>query len=185
MKSNIALITALISALAAGATAPSNQYIVASSYSASGCDGESDQAVEIETGKCYHAWEECLNNPVLKPGCDFLAMQPYGTDLSFIASCTNGNISVVAYNGKGCDNPSTAIQNGAQIGIPVDTCVVNYKFKCSDYTSTETENTEHKITKHNGTETKPKMAPSATYSASAGFYVIPEMAIGLLGVLFF
>ena len=166
MNSNIFLISASLLALAANAQ--TKKYIIGSSYSISGCDGKSDQSVNIETGKCYYAKEACIDNPNLKPGCDFLSMQSLGTDLSFVATCSNGNISVVGFNGKSCNNPSAAIQNGTTLDIPVDTCILNFKLKCSDEKST----------------TKTSAAPTATYSVSAGFTAIPGMAMGLLGILF-
>ena len=158
MQSKVNLITA--SLLVMSANAQSNKYIVANSFASAGCGGESSGTTNINTGQCYYAKEECGKNPALAPECEFLKAQTLGEDLSFKATCSGGKISAVAFNGKGCDNPATAIANGTAIQIPGDVCLANFKLQCSD-------------------------DPNAKAKASsAGLAAIPGMITGILAFLF-
>ena len=130
MHSKLNLITAFL--LGMSANAQSNKYIVANSFAAAGCGGESSGTTHINTGQCYYLKEECGKNPALAPECKLFKAQTLGEDLSFKATCSAGKISIVVFNGKGCDNPATALANGTALQTPDNVCLSNFKLQCSD-----------------------------------------------------
>lgn len=104
------------------------KYVVANSYSAAGCDGSITDVTSISTDQCFYAKSECLNNPSLKPECEFLAAQSLGDDLSFIAECKGGVLSALAFKGRGCTanaNGSNVYNDGQPLTIPAKICISN------------------------------------------------------------
>jgi len=110
----------------------SKKYVVANAFESSGCGGDVTEISSINTGQCYYAKKECVTNPDLAPECDFLRSQPFGDDISFIATCEGDKILAKAFNGEGCTDASKAIANGQTLPIPVDQCLLNFKLGCSD-----------------------------------------------------
>jgi hypothetical protein len=107
----------------------SKKYVVANAFESSGCGGDVTEISSINTGQCYYAKKECVTNPDLAPECDFLRSQPFGDDISFIATCEGDKILAKAFNGEGCTDASKAIAN---LPISVNQCLLNYKLVCSD-----------------------------------------------------
>jgi hypothetical protein len=108
------------------------KYVVANTFGSAGCDGSVVGVTSISTDKCFYAKDECLNNPDLKPECEFLASQSLDEDLSFIAECKNGVLSALAYKGRGCStngNASKAFNDGEPLTIPSKVCLANVLFK--------------------------------------------------------
>jgi hypothetical protein len=106
------------------------KYVVANAFGSAGCEGSVTSVTSISTDKCYYAKSECLNNPNLKPECEFLAAQSLGDDISFVAECKNGFLTALAYKGD-CPangNSSNVFNNGQPLTIPSKVCLSNVFF---------------------------------------------------------
>ena len=148
------------------------KYIVANSYTESGCKGQVSSISSFEAGRCYnYAEERCGGNP--ESVCDYFGTKPLSANISFVASCKNGTISFVAYNRKGCNSSPY----NTTINLYNPTCLKDFKLVCSDdpkYNSSSSNETNATTSNPNGVN---KMENSGSVVFSTLALLLPAILI--------